>query len=310
MKTMASDEVLPPVKSGSLKEQPKKKSDNAAMRLLTSAIAAVPAVKYALGIAGVMAALALGSAFFQSATQALIGAAAMIALMVILLLFAAATDYLRRHGGAVLRLPALVLTWAILILFITSCILLLTTVFLKKPQSYSDFIKQFQAQVLSPASHDVVPAKSAIYIRRDLRNLEALKRQLQLLDGLPYGSGLSSAEIAQRLDTVNTWLLTLRQEDSGGGPPKGGQLTWMSPSEFGDLKRGIPSLNNIPKYLVVECKSFEGHVTSRGIKQFVPCERAQGLRIGFEGEGLRLYRGLVTFAYDISIAIKNEGPKF
>jgi hypothetical protein len=54
-------------------------------KLLGAAIKAVPQVKYALGIAGVMAALALGKTFFSSTTEAVVGALAMLVLMFLLL---------------------------------------------------------------------------------------------------------------------------------------------------------------------------------------------------------------------------------
>jgi cellobiose-specific phosphotransferase system component IIC len=66
-----------------------------ALELVREATKAVPAVRYALGITGVMAAFALGASLFKDVGTAIYGTLIMIALMVLLLVFAAAT----RQGG-------------------------------------------------------------------------------------------------------------------------------------------------------------------------------------------------------------------
>ena len=104
--------------------------------VLRVAIKAVPAVKYALGVAGVMAALAIGRAFFSSTHVALIGALSMLGLMVLLLVFSAAS----KLGPRFLQLPALVLTWAILIIFVLCASLTVTSAFFEWPKPLPDLI--------------------------------------------------------------------------------------------------------------------------------------------------------------------------
>ena len=108
-----------------------------AMQLLREATKAVPAVKYAVGIAGVMAAFALATALFSTPQAAVVGALMMLILMVLLLLFAASAALKR---GA-LRRPALAMAWAILLLFIGSATLVVTSVFFDKPKSFPELVE-------------------------------------------------------------------------------------------------------------------------------------------------------------------------
>src|SRR5437763_10509216 len=87
-----------------------------AWQIIKAAIEAVPAVKFALGIAGIMAAFWLGRAFFGSAKMAIFVAVVMLILMLLLLVFAAAT----KLGPKFLQPPALVFTWTIVASFAIS----------------------------------------------------------------------------------------------------------------------------------------------------------------------------------------------
>lgn len=109
------------------------------LEVLRQGVRAVPAVKFAVGVAGVMAALAVGKAFFSTPQAALLGAVAMLALMVLLLLFAAAA----RLAGGALRTPALVMTWTILALFVGSASLAASSVFFAWPEPFSDLLRQW-----------------------------------------------------------------------------------------------------------------------------------------------------------------------
>ena len=95
------------------------------MDILKTELGAVPAVRYALGVAGVLAAAALVKAFFSSAQEAGLVAVGMLLLMVLLLLFAAGTK-LAPHF---LQRPALVFTWSILILFVMCSSITVLSVF-------------------------------------------------------------------------------------------------------------------------------------------------------------------------------------
>jgi hypothetical protein len=104
--------------------------------ILRAGIRAVPAVKYALGVAGVAAALAIATSLFSSVSAALVGIAVMLPLMVLLVIFAAITGLARTDT----RIPALVFTWAVLVLFVGSAALLAGAVFFDWPKSINTLI--------------------------------------------------------------------------------------------------------------------------------------------------------------------------
>ena len=106
------------------------------LEILRAGVQAVPAVKYALGIAGVAAALAIAASLFSSVTAALIGIAVMLPLMVLLVIFSAITGLAKAYT----RVPALVFTWAVLVLFVVSATLLAGMVFFDWPKPVSQLI--------------------------------------------------------------------------------------------------------------------------------------------------------------------------
>ncbi len=106
--------------------------------LLRVAIDAVPAVKYALGVAGIVSALALVKGFFASVTAALLGAGGMLVLMVLLVVFARVS----RLGPNTLRLPSLLLAWATLILFVCSVLFSITSAFFGWPKAFSALVEE------------------------------------------------------------------------------------------------------------------------------------------------------------------------
>jgi hypothetical protein len=105
--------------------------------ILRAATQAVPAVKWALGVAGVISATALVKVFFVSVGAALLAGFGMLVLMVILVLFAAAT----RAKSSVLIVPAMVLTWALLVLVIFSSVFTVSAAFFGWPKPLQELIK-------------------------------------------------------------------------------------------------------------------------------------------------------------------------
>jgi hypothetical protein len=104
--------------------------------ILKQAIKAVPAVKYALGIGGIVAVIAIVFSFGISPRVAIFGTVIMLILMVVLLLFAS----LVRKSGTHVSLPALVFTWFSLLLFMATSVLLFTSAFWAKPLDLKTFI--------------------------------------------------------------------------------------------------------------------------------------------------------------------------
>jgi len=111
---------------------------NTPFGLLKVAIDAVPAVKYALGVAGIVSALALVKGLFANLTAALVGTGGMLVLMVLLVVFARTS----RLGPNTLRLPSLVLAWATLTLFVGSLLLSVTCAFFGWPKEFGVLMEE------------------------------------------------------------------------------------------------------------------------------------------------------------------------
>ena len=102
---------------------------NTARNVLQEAIKAVPAVRFAFGIAGIAAALAIIVSLFTDPLIALFGTIVMFLLMVVLVIFAALTKQSRES----LRLPMLFLTWCSVVLTMATASFLFTSTFFKWP---------------------------------------------------------------------------------------------------------------------------------------------------------------------------------
>ena len=117
---------------------------------LDRAVKAVPAVRYALGVGGVVAVIAIVFSFGINAKVAIFGTIIMLVLMVVLVLFAS----LVRKPGASFSLPALIFTWFSLALFMASSFLLFTSAFWAAPIDLRTFISApKQASDISPQGH-------------------------------------------------------------------------------------------------------------------------------------------------------------
>ena len=98
-------------------------------RILREAIKAVPAVRYALAVAGVVSVVAIIQGFKLDFRVALFGALAVLLLMVMMVIFARLT----RASGKSVMIPALVFTWFCLGLTMATATTLFTSVFFSKP---------------------------------------------------------------------------------------------------------------------------------------------------------------------------------
>jgi hypothetical protein len=92
---------------------------------LQKAIKAVPAVKYALGVGGIVAVIAIVGSFKIDFKVAVFGTVIMFVLMTILVLFAR----LASTAGDTFRVPILVFTWFSLLLTMATALALFTSVF-------------------------------------------------------------------------------------------------------------------------------------------------------------------------------------
>lgn len=110
--------------------------DMSPMSVLTQAIKAVPAVKWALGVGGVLATVALVYTFNINPRIAFVGLVLMFVFMGILVIFARASTL--RSGATVW--PAMVLTWFVLIMFIATSVSLFSSVFFSKPLDLQEWL--------------------------------------------------------------------------------------------------------------------------------------------------------------------------
>jgi Tfp pilus assembly protein PilF len=97
---------------------------------LKEAIRRVPAMKYALAVAGILAVVGLAGAFRISSSVAAFGAVIILVLMVAMVIFARLTTV--RPGKLVA--PALVMMWSFLLLTIATAFLLFTCAFVRWPK--------------------------------------------------------------------------------------------------------------------------------------------------------------------------------
>jgi hypothetical protein len=153
----------------------------APISVLRAGIKAVPAVKYALGIAGIGAALAISSTFFTTTAAALTGIGLMLPLMVLLVIFASIAGLARKE----LRRPALVFTWSILIIFLGSVGLFVSSVFFKWPRSTGEILniesqtaksnsqKRFAGNLLTNGGFEQVTTDGFLY-KWDLRTWRSI----------------------------------------------------------------------------------------------------------------------------------------
>ena len=127
--------------------------------LITEALRKLPSLKYALGIAAIMALLALGKASFASPSEALAAAGVMIALMIILVIF----NWISKSGPGTLHIPAVVLTWAMVMLFVASAAATVGSVFFDKPKSFPALIEELKGKSApTPNPLKPVPALTSV----------------------------------------------------------------------------------------------------------------------------------------------------
>ena len=119
------------------KPRPDDATDIGSNLILKRAITAVPAVKYALGIAGIAAALAIIKTFLTEPRVALFGTIIMIILMVILFVFAKLAAVAKKE----IRHAIIVLVWFSLLIFIATSIFLFTSVFLNWPKNLGSWVE-------------------------------------------------------------------------------------------------------------------------------------------------------------------------
>jgi hypothetical protein len=159
--------------------------------ILKQAITRVPALKYALGIAGIAAALAIIKTLITDLRLALFGIILMLVLMTVLFIFAKLTSFAAKE----IRLPAIALLWFSLVLTITTASFLFTSVFFNWPINLKHVVDgQAVGTVPAPTNSNVAIVKST-YLRgviKDLNTKQGLADaviEVELLPGKTFRTG-------------------------------------------------------------------------------------------------------------------------
>ena len=129
-------------------------------KILQEAIKAVPAVKYALGVAGIVAAISIITAFGIDLRIAALGTIVMFVLMVILVVFAKLSTTAPRH----FLVPILVMMWSFLVVMIATTALLFSSVFFKQPLDLQYWVTAYSTRVL-PERVATLPAGGSLESR-------------------------------------------------------------------------------------------------------------------------------------------------
>jgi hypothetical protein len=113
-------------------------------RVIKDAIGNVKAVRWAYGVAGVLAAMSLSLSYFHSGPPAaLLGAGFMIALMVLLRVFA----YVAARSQ--LKAPATLMIWTVVILFTLSGFGIFLSVMFRWPRPYPEIVADLMGKQTS-----------------------------------------------------------------------------------------------------------------------------------------------------------------
>lgn len=119
------------------------------LNLLREAIKAIPAVKYALGVAGVAATVALIAGFKIDYRVAVFGTIIMFALMFVLVIF----SWFSKHAGHGARPLAFTLAWLFVVLIGITSTLLVSSFFFQWPRPLENYVaRDLATPSSSPAS--------------------------------------------------------------------------------------------------------------------------------------------------------------
>ena len=125
--------------------------------VIREAIKAVPAVKFALGVAGLGAVVAIVAAFDVDIKVAAFGVPILLGLMFVLVIFARAA----RAKDPAFRYPAVFATWSFLLITIGVVILLVTSWFWEWPRPLEKYVKDNNGAIdsTSKASQEKKPSQ-------------------------------------------------------------------------------------------------------------------------------------------------------
>jgi hypothetical protein len=161
--------------------------------VLQAAVKAVPALKFALGVLGIVAAIAIVRAFGIDFQVAVFGTIIMLVLMAALVVFAALT----RVKSPQVRAAALVMMWSFLALTILSAALLFTSAFFNLPKP----IKQL-FDFANPPGPSPAPAGTGAYdvIIADVEKEQAIEDRRMLNATLLFNKAVPNGQATMELN--------------------------------------------------------------------------------------------------------------
>lgn len=151
-------------------------------RILKDAIKQVPALKYALGVAGIAAAAALIKSVLNDFRVAVFGITVMVVLMTVLVIFAKLTAIASKD----FKLPALILMWFSLLLVLAVSSFLFTSTFFNWPIKLKDSV--IQTPVMPEPGSTNTNVVQTTYLRgvvRDLVTKESIAGAVVEIELLP-----------------------------------------------------------------------------------------------------------------------------
>lgn len=155
--------------------------------ILKQATSKVPALKYALGVAGIAAAIAIIKTLITDLRVAIFGIIWMLVLMTVLFIFAKLTSVASRE----IRLPAIVLLWFSLLLTIASASLLFASVFFDWPINLKHIIGSQPPKADQPLAKDKLNPETTYLegVVRDFHTKQAIAGaviEVELLPGKTF----------------------------------------------------------------------------------------------------------------------------
>jgi hypothetical protein len=197
------------------------------IEVLREAVRAVPALRYALGVAGILAAVALVKGFGINAQTAVLGAIGMLALMVALVLFARLTKTAPQHFVT----PMLVLMWSMLVITVATAGLLFSSMFFDWPLPLSRLLAPEPAvpggftetgEAVQGAGASAEPV-ARLDPAQEIIVRELAKAQSQQLSGDFAGAWATVAALAEAhpnpdVERAQALLAMVRLRDARPGP--------------------------------------------------------------------------------------------
>jgi len=173
------------------------------VEVVKQAIKAVPALKYALGVAGIAAVVAIIGGFNLDPLAAIFGSIVVILFMFVLVLFA----WFAENGGPSFKPLALVLAWAFVVLTVATSVLLLTSLFFEKPQKLRTLVTSLFPTPAPTATPLITP--SPVQTKSESEFVNDLKSKIplwveQVFNAQDSNGGIKESPSADPL-TVSSW---------------------------------------------------------------------------------------------------------